>query len=114
MDGNADMGNVMTERFNVGGAMLLKLFGRRGDEDALFAGKAASVRDLGVRIALITRIFGAAMMPVPAAGDRAGLRRRRLPRDPGRRSPSAPCSRWPPCCCGCSARSRASPTSAST
>ena len=29
MDGNADMGNAMTERFNVGGAMLLKLFGRR-------------------------------------------------------------------------------------
>ena len=27
----------MTERFNVGGAMLLKLFGRRDDEDAQFA-----------------------------------------------------------------------------
>ncbi len=66
MDGNADMGNVMTERFNVGGAMLLKLFGRRAEEDALFAGKAARVRDLGVRISLITRIFGAAMMLVPA------------------------------------------------
>ena len=34
MDGNADLGNLMTERFNVGGAMLLKLFGRRADEDA--------------------------------------------------------------------------------
>jgi ATP-binding cassette subfamily B protein len=66
MDGNADMGNVMTERFNVGGAMLLKLFGRRAEEDALFAGKAATVRDLGVRISLITRIFGAAMMTVPS------------------------------------------------
>ena len=66
MDGNADMGNVMTERFNVGGAMLLKLFGRRADEDALFAGKAAMVRDLGIRISLITRIFGAAMMTVPS------------------------------------------------
>ncbi|RYP87604.1 ABC transporter ATP-binding protein [Nocardioides guangzhouensis] len=66
MDGNADMGNVMTERFNVGGAMLLKLFGRRSEEDALFAGKAAHVRDLGVRIALITRIFGSTMMTVPA------------------------------------------------
>ena len=44
MDGNADMGNVMTERFNVGGAMLLKLFGRRAEEDALFAeqGRASS------------------------------------------------------------------------
>ena len=37
MDGNADLGNAMTERFNVGGAMLLKLFGRRDEEDALFA-----------------------------------------------------------------------------
>ncbi len=35
MDGNADLGNAMTERFNVGGAMLLKLFGRRDEEDAL-------------------------------------------------------------------------------
>jgi ATP-binding cassette subfamily B protein len=66
MDGNADLGNVMTERFNVGGAMLLKLFGRRGEEDVLFAEKAAVVRDLGVRISLVTRIFGAAMMLVPA------------------------------------------------
>jgi ATP-binding cassette subfamily B protein len=66
MDGNADMGNAMTERFNVGGAMLLKLFGRRSEEDALFATKAATVRDLGVRISLLTRIFAASMMAVPA------------------------------------------------
>ncbi|KQY64378.1 MULTISPECIES: ABC transporter ATP-binding protein [unclassified Nocardioides] len=66
MDGNADMGNAMTERFNVGGAMLLKLFGRRDEEDALFAEKAGKVRDLGVRISLITRIFAAVMMTVPA------------------------------------------------
>jgi ATP-binding cassette subfamily B protein len=56
----------MTERFNVGGAMLLRLFGRRADEDALFATKAANVRDLGVRIALITRVFATVMMTVPA------------------------------------------------
>jgi ATP-binding cassette subfamily B protein len=66
MDGNADLGNLMTERFNVGGAMLLKLFGRRGEEDDQFAVKAARVRDLGVRISLITRIFSASMMAVPA------------------------------------------------
>ncbi len=66
MDGNADLGNLMTERFNVGGAMLLKLFGRRGEEDELFADKAAVVRDLGVRISLITRIFAASMLAVPA------------------------------------------------
>jgi ATP-binding cassette, subfamily B, bacterial len=66
MNGNADLGNVMTERFNVGGAMLLKLFGRRGEEDELFAEKAAVVRDLGVRISVTTSVFGAAMMTVPA------------------------------------------------
>src|SRR6188768_2338433 len=66
MDGNADLGNMMTERFNVGGALLLKLFGRRDEEDATFATKAAVVRDLGVRIALIQRFFVAAMMTVPA------------------------------------------------
>jgi ATP-binding cassette subfamily B protein len=66
MDGNADMGNAMTERFNVGGAMLLKLFGRREEEDALFAAKAGTVRDFGIRISLLTRIFAATMMLVPA------------------------------------------------
>ena len=66
MDGNADLGNLMTERFNVGGAMLLKLFGRRGEEDDQFAVKAAVVRDLGIRISLITRVFSAAMLMVPA------------------------------------------------
>jgi ATP-binding cassette subfamily B protein len=66
MNGNADLGNVMTERFNVGGAMLLKLFGRRRDEDELFATKAAVVRDLGIRISLVSRVFAAAMAAVPA------------------------------------------------
>ncbi len=66
MDGNADLGNTMTERFNVGGAMLLKLFGRRDEEDALFADKAAVVRDLGVRISVVTRVFAASLMLIPA------------------------------------------------
>ncbi|MDP3969513.1 MAG: ABC transporter ATP-binding protein [Nocardioides sp.] len=66
MDGNADLGNTMTERFNVGGALLLKLFGRRDEEDAHFGTKAARVRDLGIRIALVTRIFTATLMLVPA------------------------------------------------
>ncbi len=66
MDGNADLGNAMTERFNVGGAMLLKLFGRRDTEDRSYAEKAAVVRDLGVRISLLTRIFFAAMTLLPA------------------------------------------------
>jgi ATP-binding cassette, subfamily B, bacterial len=66
MDGNADMATSMTERFNVGGAMLLKLFGHRATEDERFAAKAANVRDLGVRIALLTRVFFAAMTLVPS------------------------------------------------
>ena len=66
MDGNADLGNMMTERFNVGGALLLKLFGRRDEEDATYGDKAGLVRDLGIRISLVSRIFGAAMLLVPA------------------------------------------------
>ncbi len=66
MDGNADLGNMMTERFNVGGALLLKLFGRREEEDERYAEKAGVVRDLGIRISLITRVFMAMMLLVPA------------------------------------------------
>ena len=66
MDGNADLGNMMTERFNVGGALLLKLFGRRDEEDEKYAEKAGLVRDLGVRISLVTRIFIGIMMLIPA------------------------------------------------
>jgi ATP-binding cassette, subfamily B, bacterial len=45
---NAEMGSTMTERFNVAGAMLAKLFGRPREESALFASKAAKVREIGV------------------------------------------------------------------
>src|SRR5579872_5315187 len=43
---NAQMGSMMTERFNVAGAMLVKLFGRPREEAATFAGKAVKVRDI--------------------------------------------------------------------
>jgi ATP-binding cassette subfamily B protein len=66
MNGNAALASAMTERFNVGGAMLLKLFGRRAEEDDAFAVRAGVVRDLGIRISLLTRIFTAAMQLVPA------------------------------------------------
>ncbi|MEU6134264.1 ABC transporter ATP-binding protein [Nocardioides sp. NPDC047086] len=66
MDGNAALATTMTERFNVGGALLLKLFGRREEEDAAFAQRADVVRRLGIRIALLTRLFGATMQVVPA------------------------------------------------
>ncbi|GGF33907.1 ABC transporter [Marmoricola endophyticus] len=66
MDGNAALGNVMTERFNVGGALLLTLFGRHADEDRTYAERADRVRDLGVRITLVGRVFTAALLLVPA------------------------------------------------
>jgi ATP-binding cassette subfamily B protein len=45
---DAAMGSTMTERFNVAGAMLVKLFGRPGEESGLFAERAGKVRDIGV------------------------------------------------------------------
>ncbi len=54
---NADMSTQMTERFNVSGALLVKLFGRPGDEDDTFAARAGRVRDIGVRIAMTNRTF---------------------------------------------------------
>jgi ATP-binding cassette subfamily B protein len=50
---NAVLGSTMTERFNVAGAMLAKLFGEPSEESDLFAGQAAKVRDLGVVQAMI-------------------------------------------------------------
>ncbi|NYI98478.1 ATP-binding cassette subfamily B protein [Streptomonospora nanhaiensis] len=48
MNVNADMSSLMTERFNVGGAMLVKLYGRPDEEADGFADRAARVRDIGV------------------------------------------------------------------
>ena len=45
---DAAMGSTMTERFNVAGAMLAKLFGRPPQEAGLFAQQAGKVRDIGV------------------------------------------------------------------
>jgi ATP-binding cassette, subfamily B, bacterial len=45
---DAELGSTMTERFNVAGAMLVKLFGRPKKEAEVFAGRAARVRDIGV------------------------------------------------------------------
>jgi len=66
MSVNSDMSSQMTERFNVSGALLVKLFGRPGDEAALFSGRAARVRDIGVRIAMANRWFFTALTLVAA------------------------------------------------
>jgi ATP-binding cassette subfamily B protein len=58
---NAEMGSTMTERFNVAGAMLVKLFGRPGEESEAFSGKAAKVRDIGVATAMYGQVFFVAL-----------------------------------------------------
>ncbi|HUY66844.1 MAG TPA: ABC transporter ATP-binding protein [Acidimicrobiales bacterium] len=58
---NAQMNNTMTERFNVSGALLVKLFGRPTEERGSFESKAGRVRDIGVTQAMYARIFIAAL-----------------------------------------------------
>jgi ATP-binding cassette, subfamily B, bacterial len=68
MEVNAAMNATMTERFNVSGAMLVKLFGRADTERHEFGAKAGRVRDIGVRSAMYSRFFFAALGLVAAVG----------------------------------------------
>ncbi|MDP1821543.1 MAG: ABC transporter ATP-binding protein [Acidimicrobiales bacterium] len=61
MDLNASMNTTMTERFNVSGALLVKLFGRREAETEDFASRADGVRAVGVRSAVYGRTFFVAL-----------------------------------------------------
>ncbi|GAB4079688.1 ABC transporter ATP-binding protein [Modestobacter muralis] len=63
---NASMNATMTERFNVAGALLVKLFGRPEVEAASFRGRAARVRDIGVLSAMYGRAFFTALTLVAA------------------------------------------------
>lgn len=58
---NAQMNTTMTERFNVSGALLVKLFGRPSQERTSFENKAGRVRDIGVTQAMYARFFIAAL-----------------------------------------------------
>ncbi len=58
---NAQMNNTMNERFNVSGALLVKLFGRPEEERGAFEKKAGRVRDIGVTQAMYARFFIAAL-----------------------------------------------------
>jgi ATP-binding cassette, subfamily B, bacterial len=58
---NAQMNNTMNERFNVSGALLVKLFGRPGEERETFERKAGRVRDIGVTQAMYARFFIASL-----------------------------------------------------
>ncbi|HEX2699890.1 MAG TPA: ABC transporter ATP-binding protein [Acidimicrobiales bacterium] len=65
---NSDMGAIMAERFNVSGALLVKLFGRREVELAAFAERAGAVRDNAVHQALMSRVYFAILAVTGAVG----------------------------------------------
>jgi ATP-binding cassette, subfamily B, bacterial len=71
MDLNASMNTTMTERFNVAGALLVKLFGRGSDEERSFAARADGVRVAGIKAALLGRTFFIALALVGAIGTAA-------------------------------------------
>lgn len=63
-DLDARMNATMTERFNVSGALLVKLFGRPEAEAERFGERARRVRDIGVQQAMFSRTFFVAMLLV--------------------------------------------------
>jgi ATP-binding cassette subfamily B protein len=68
MQHNAAMNTQMTERFNVAGALLVKLFGDDRRELTSFQEHAGGVRDAGVKQALYGRVFFVALGLVAAIG----------------------------------------------
>ncbi len=63
---DAEMSSVMTERFNVAGAMVAKLYGRPEDEAAHFGDRAGRVRDVGVTVGMYGAVFRLALGLVAA------------------------------------------------
>jgi ATP-binding cassette subfamily B protein len=54
---SSEMNSTMSERFNVSGALLVKLYGRPETEASTFSGRAARVRDIGITQSLFTGVF---------------------------------------------------------
>ncbi len=71
MQHNAAMNTQMTERFNVSGAALVKLFGSLERENETFGSRADAVRDAGIRAAMLGRVFFVALGLVAAVGTAA-------------------------------------------
>ncbi|WP_031465914.1 ABC transporter ATP-binding protein [Sciscionella sediminilitoris] len=63
---DAEMSSMMTERFNVSGAMLAKLYGRPAEETRAFTAKAGAVRDLGIGSAMYSTGFFALLTMIVA------------------------------------------------
>jgi ATP-binding cassette subfamily B protein len=68
MDHNAKMNAHMNETLNIGGALLVKLFGRTAEEEKRFRERAANVRDIGIRRAVIGSGFFVIIGLVSAVG----------------------------------------------
>jgi ATP-binding cassette subfamily B protein len=68
MDLNAQMNAHMNETLNIGGALLVKLFGRTKEEEARFRDRAAGVRDIGIRRSVIGSTFFVILGLVSAVG----------------------------------------------
>jgi ATP-binding cassette subfamily B protein len=68
MEANAQMNAMMNETLNLGGALLVKLFGRGSLEVERFQGRAASVRDIGIRRAVVGTSFFVIIGLVSAIG----------------------------------------------
>ncbi|MBG0816872.1 ABC transporter ATP-binding protein [Planomonospora sp. ID82291] len=61
MELDAEMSSMMTERFNVAGAMVAKLYGRPGEDADAFAARAGRVRDVGVTVGMYGTVFRVAL-----------------------------------------------------
>ena len=68
MEANAQMNAMMNETLNLGGALLVKLFGRSSLEVERFQGRAASVRDIGIQRAVVGTSFFVIIGLVSATG----------------------------------------------
>ncbi|MGI9017729.1 MAG: ABC transporter ATP-binding protein [Euzebya sp.] len=71
MELNADMNTFMTERFNVAGALVVKLFGRPTEETDTFGRSALRVADIGVQTAVVGRVFFVVLSLMGALGTAA-------------------------------------------
>ncbi len=63
---NAEMSSTMTERFNVSGAMLVSLYGEPDREREYFRSRARKVADIGIKMAMLNRLFFIALTSVAA------------------------------------------------
>lgn len=63
---NAEMSSTMTERFNVSGALLVKLYGDLNEESKVFKKKARKVADIGISMAMLNTFFFIALISIAA------------------------------------------------